>query len=106
VDVAAKENPGQRFLIVALLEAPDQRKHSGFPRPGRSSVSRLFTAAVSGSAIDSFGGNMKRISLFLCGLALAAPLSCMAAADAGGAPGPVALTVSLPDPGQKILYVH
>jgi predicted metalloprotease with PDZ domain len=49
---------------------------------------------------------MKRISLFLCGLALAAPLSCMAAADAGGAPGPVALTVSLPDPGQKILYVH
>jgi hypothetical protein len=26
VDVAAKENPGQRFLIVALLQAPDQRR--------------------------------------------------------------------------------
>src|SRR5690348_14647936 len=49
---------------------------------------------------------MKRLSLFFCALALVAPLSCVAAENTGPAPGPVALTVSLPDPGQKILYVH
>lgn len=49
---------------------------------------------------------MKRLSLFFCALALVAPLSCMAAENVGPAPGPVALTVSLPDPGQKLLYVH
>ncbi|HKZ10225.1 MAG TPA: M61 family peptidase [Rhodanobacteraceae bacterium] len=49
---------------------------------------------------------MKRLSLFFWALALVAPLSCMAAENVGPAPGPVALTVSLPDPGQKLLYVH
>jgi predicted metalloprotease with PDZ domain len=49
---------------------------------------------------------MTRFSLLFCALALLAPLSCVAAEDAGSAPGPVALTVSLPNPGQKILYVH
>ena len=49
---------------------------------------------------------MKRLSLFFCALALVAPLSCVAAENTGPAPGPVALMVSLPDPGQKLLYVH
>ena len=49
---------------------------------------------------------MKRLSLFLCALAFVVPASAMAAENAGLAPGPVALNVSLPDPGQKILYVH
>ncbi|HJP98226.1 MAG TPA: M61 family peptidase [Rhodanobacteraceae bacterium] len=49
---------------------------------------------------------MKRLSLLFCALALAAPASVMAAESASAAPGPVALTVSLPDPGQKILYVR
>lgn len=49
---------------------------------------------------------MIRLSLFLCALAFVAPLSCVAAENTAPAPGPVALTVSLPDPGQKILYVH
>jgi len=47
---------------------------------------------------------MKRLVLLLGALALAASVSCAAAEKA--APGPVALKVSLPDPGQKILYVH
>jgi len=45
---------------------------------------------------------MKRLSWLVCAFALVASVSCLAAE----APGPVALTVSLPDPGQKILYVH
>jgi len=49
---------------------------------------------------------MKRLALFFCALALVAPLSCVVAGNTGPAPGPVALTVSLPDPGQKLLYVH
>ena len=49
---------------------------------------------------------MKCLSLFFCALALAAPLSCVAAENTGPAPGPVVLAVSLPDPGQKLLYVH
>jgi hypothetical protein len=47
---------------------------------------------------------MKRLSWFFCALTFVAPAACMAAAQAK--PGQVALTVSLPDPGQKILYVH
>ena len=49
---------------------------------------------------------MKCLSLFFCALALVAPLSCVAAENTGPAPGPVVLAVSLPDPGQKLLYVH
>ncbi|WHZ18209.1 MAG: PDZ domain family protein [Rhodanobacteraceae bacterium] len=49
---------------------------------------------------------MKRLPWLVCAFALAASVSCLAAEDPGPAPGPVALTVSLPDPGQKLLYVH
>ena len=48
---------------------------------------------------------MKRLSLLAGVLALVASVACAAGAPPG-APGPVALTVSLPDPGQKLLYVH
>ncbi len=48
---------------------------------------------------------MKRLSLLAGILALVASVACAAGAPPG-APGPVALTVSLPDPGQKLLYVH
>jgi predicted metalloprotease with PDZ domain len=48
---------------------------------------------------------MQRLSLFLGAVALVASVSCMAAENAEAPPGPVALTVRLPDPGQKILYV-
>lgn len=49
---------------------------------------------------------MKRPTLLLGVLALVASLSCAAAESTNAAPGPVALDVSLPDPGQKLLYVH
>ncbi|MBS0381329.1 MAG: M61 family metallopeptidase [Proteobacteria bacterium] len=48
---------------------------------------------------------MKRLPWLVCVFALAASGSCLAAENPGPAPGPVALTVSLPDPGQKLLYV-
>ncbi|HET7591644.1 MAG TPA: M61 family peptidase [Rhodanobacteraceae bacterium] len=48
---------------------------------------------------------MKRLSLFLCALAFVVAPPAMAS-EGPGVPGPVALDVSLPDPGQKILYVH
>ncbi|MGH8235137.1 MAG: M61 family metallopeptidase [Rhodanobacteraceae bacterium] len=49
---------------------------------------------------------MKRLTLLLGVAALVACMPCMASESAQAAPGPVALTVSLPDPGQKILYVQ
>ena len=49
---------------------------------------------------------MKRLSLLLGAAALAASLSCMGQAEAQVPAGPVALTVSLPDPAQKLLYVQ
>ena len=49
---------------------------------------------------------MKRWPLLLGTLALAASATCVAHADAGAPPGAVALTVRLPDPAQKVLYVH
>jgi predicted metalloprotease with PDZ domain len=48
---------------------------------------------------------MKRLTWLLGAAALAASVTCMAKSEAPAAPGPVALTVSLPDPGQKIFYV-
>ncbi|MCW8808356.1 MAG: M61 family peptidase [Rhodanobacter sp.] len=49
---------------------------------------------------------MKRWSLLLWGIAVAASTSCMAQGHGQVPAGPVALTVHLPDPAQKILYVH
>ena len=49
---------------------------------------------------------MKRWPLLLGTLALAASASCIAHADAGVPAKPVELVVSLPDPAQKVLYVH
>jgi predicted metalloprotease with PDZ domain len=49
---------------------------------------------------------MKRQAWFFCAFAGIASAACMAADGATTASGPVALTVSLPDPGQKLLYVH
>jgi predicted metalloprotease with PDZ domain len=50
--------------------------------------------------------SMKRWSLLVGALALAASLTCIGQSDANGPAGPVALTVRLPNPGQKIFYVH
>jgi predicted metalloprotease with PDZ domain len=47
---------------------------------------------------------MGRVASLACILALFASAACTAAAPSD--PGPVALAVSLPDPGQKVLYVH
>ena len=49
---------------------------------------------------------MKRWPLLLGTLALAASAPCISHADAGAPAKPVELTVSLPDPAQKVLYVH
>ena len=49
---------------------------------------------------------MKRWSLLLSTLAFTASASCVAHAEAGASAGPVELAVSLPDPAQKVLYVH
>jgi predicted metalloprotease with PDZ domain len=49
---------------------------------------------------------MKRPSLLLGAVALVASVSCMAGTTADAPAGSVALTVRLPDPGQKLLYVH
>ena len=49
---------------------------------------------------------MKRLTLLFGALALFASTSCMAGQSEKAPAGPVALTVRLPDPGQKILYVH
>lgn len=48
---------------------------------------------------------MKRLSLLLGAVALVASVSCMGQTDVKLSVA-VALTVRLPDPGQKILYVH
>ncbi len=48
---------------------------------------------------------MKRLTWLFGAAALAASVTCMAKNEAPVAPGPVALTVSLPNPGQKIFYV-
>jgi predicted metalloprotease with PDZ domain len=48
---------------------------------------------------------MKRLSLLLGVLALAASMTCLAQTDATTPVGPVALTVRLPVPTQKLLYV-
>ncbi len=49
---------------------------------------------------------MKRWSLLLGAVALVASVSCFGQTDVKGAAGAVALTVRLPNPKQKILYVH
>src|SRR5690348_14964848 len=49
---------------------------------------------------------MKRWPLLLGTLALAASASCIAHADAGVSAKSVELVVSLPNPAQKVLYVH
>jgi hypothetical protein len=49
---------------------------------------------------------MKRLSLLLGAGALAASVSCFGQTDVKGPAGPVALTVRLANPKQKILYVH
>ncbi|HEY1889764.1 MAG TPA: hypothetical protein VGG63_05120 [Steroidobacteraceae bacterium] len=49
---------------------------------------------------------MTRLSLLLATAALAGSASCLAAESVAGPPGPVALTVRLPDPGQRIFDVH
>src|SRR5580698_487830 len=49
---------------------------------------------------------MNRWSFLAGAVALAASLACMGQSDAMGPAGPVALTVRLPNPGQKILYVQ
>ncbi|MFT3789889.1 MAG: M61 family peptidase [Rudaea sp.] len=48
---------------------------------------------------------MKRLTVLLGAIALAMSVPCMAQAAEEKPAGTVALTVSLPDPGQKILYV-
>ena len=49
---------------------------------------------------------MKRWPLLLGAAALATSVSCMARAEADIFPRPVQLTVELPQPAQKLLYVH
>ncbi|MGC2637054.1 MAG: M61 family peptidase [Acidobacteriaceae bacterium] len=49
---------------------------------------------------------MKRWSILPGAAVLAASLSCTGQMDAKGPPGPVTLTVQLPNPQQQILYVH
>ena len=49
---------------------------------------------------------MKRWPLLLGAAALATSVSCMASAEAGIPARPVQLTVELPQPAQKLLYVH
>lgn len=49
---------------------------------------------------------MKRLSLLLGAVALAASVSCFGQTDVKGPAGPVALRVRLANPKQKILYVH
>lgn len=49
---------------------------------------------------------MKRLSLLLGIVALAASMSCMGQTNANAPAGPVALTVRLPNPAQQILYVR
>src|SRR5580765_1740076 len=49
---------------------------------------------------------MKRLTWLLGTVALMASAPCMAEAGKDVSIGPVALTVRLPDPGQKLLYVH
>ncbi|HEX7324062.1 MAG TPA: M61 family peptidase [Rhodanobacteraceae bacterium] len=49
---------------------------------------------------------MKRLTCLLAAAGLAASFACVAAQDPRVPPAPVAITVSLPDPGQKVLYVH
>ncbi|MEO6925116.1 MAG: M61 family peptidase, partial [Rhodanobacter sp.] len=49
---------------------------------------------------------MKRLSLLLGAVALVASMSCMGQAPVEVPAGPVAITVRLPNPAQKILYVH
>ncbi|TAN07363.1 MAG: M61 family peptidase [Rhodanobacteraceae bacterium] len=56
--------------------------------------------------VEAPEGTMKRLTWLLGALALFVCVSGMAAESAKPAPGTVALTVSLPDPGQKLLYVH
>ena len=49
---------------------------------------------------------MKRRSLLLGAVALAASMSCMGQTNVKAPAGPVVLTVRLPVPAQKLLYVH
>ena len=49
---------------------------------------------------------MKRLTLWLGAVVLATSASCMAGTSKEGPTGAVALTVRLPDPGQKLLYVQ
>ena len=49
---------------------------------------------------------MKRLTLWLGAVVLATSASCMAGTSKEGPTGAIALTVRLPDPGQKLLYVQ
>jgi predicted metalloprotease with PDZ domain len=49
---------------------------------------------------------MSRLTFLLAGIALTASAACMAAGSVDAPPDPIALTVRLPHPSQKILYVH
>ena len=49
---------------------------------------------------------MKRLPLLMGAAVLAASVSCMGRADDGVSAAPTELTVRLPDPAQKLLYVH
>src|SRR5581483_3363583 len=56
--------------------------------------------------IDSFGGGMPRLTLLFAAVALLGGVPCMASDRTEAPPGPVKLTVRLPNPGQKILDVE
>ncbi|MGA8528243.1 MAG: M61 family peptidase, partial [Acidobacteriaceae bacterium] len=49
---------------------------------------------------------MKRLSLLLGTVAVVASMSCAGQTDVNAPAGPVSLTVQLPNPGQRVLYVH
>ena len=49
---------------------------------------------------------MKRQSLLLAMLAVFVSMSCLGQTDVNAPAGPVAITVRLPNPAQKLLYVH
>lgn len=49
---------------------------------------------------------MPRLTMLLATVALVGAVPCMASARSQAPPGPVALTVRLPHPGQEVFYVH
>jgi predicted metalloprotease with PDZ domain len=69
-------------------------------------MNRSLTAAAWRFRIRHFGVfSMKQLSLLLGAVALITSVSCIGQTDLKGPAGPVELTVRLPNPGQKILYV-